>query len=430
MTSEVIRNYATAALEQLPTMDKLRALIKDAPAWKLGLGAGISYLALVRLLRYRRRDRIAKKYPYKTRADFSKMTADDAQAILRSVFECEFPFIGEKSLQFALFRTYGIPTISKLLVKTKQLSTKELAPRRLTDTAVLIAEFLGSPPSSERANTAIARMNYLHSLYQASGQISNEDMLYTLSLFAVEPVRWVNTFEWRELTPLEVCATGTFWKSVGDAMGISYEELPSYKRGWKDGIEWFEEVKVWALMYEQKVMLPTKDNHQTAVETTKMLLYDVPKPLHGIGENVVAALMDDRLREAMMYKMPPSWLQSCIHNALHIRKYIIRYLFLPRPQAMKMRVTSEKPNKYGKYNVMYYEVEPWYYPDNFTNRWLSLQTWVKWMRGLPIPGPQYKPEGYDVPNVGPKHLEGKGTAEMAQTKERLMASGRGGCPFA
>lgn len=103
MSSEAIRAYATAALEKLP-VEKLREIVKDAPVWKLGLGAGLSYLALVRLLRYRRQHAVARKYPYKTREDFAKMTANDAQAIMRSIFECEFPFIGEKALQFALFR--------------------------------------------------------------------------------------------------------------------------------------------------------------------------------------------------------------------------------------------------------------------------------------------------------------------------------------
>jgi hypothetical protein len=129
MTSEVLRSYAATALKKIPAIDRLQALVKDAPTWKLGLGAGLAYLALVRALRYRKRDSVARKYPYKTRKDFKNMTADDAQAIVRLVFETEFPFLAEKSLQFALFRTYGIPTISKLLNKTKQLSNPQFAPR-------------------------------------------------------------------------------------------------------------------------------------------------------------------------------------------------------------------------------------------------------------------------------------------------------------
>jgi len=106
MTSSTLGSYATTALEQIPNLnlERLRALVKDAPAWKLGLGAGLGYLALVRLLRYRKRNQIARKFPYKSRADFKNMTADEAQVIFKMVFETEFPFLAEKSLQFALFR--------------------------------------------------------------------------------------------------------------------------------------------------------------------------------------------------------------------------------------------------------------------------------------------------------------------------------------
>jgi hypothetical protein len=52
-------------------------------------------------------------------------------------------------------------------------------------------------------------MNYIHSQYQKAGKISNEDMLYTLSVFITEPIRWINDYEWRPMTDMEVCATST-----------------------------------------------------------------------------------------------------------------------------------------------------------------------------------------------------------------------------
>ena len=103
-------------------------------------------------------------------------------------------------------RTYGIPSISRLLVETKQFSDVEFAGRRTTDTGILIGEFLERHPTSERANSAIARMNYLHGMYQKAGKITNDDMLYTLSLFILEPERWIRMYEWRSLTPMEICA--------------------------------------------------------------------------------------------------------------------------------------------------------------------------------------------------------------------------------
>ena len=38
------------------------------------------------------------------------------------------------------------------------------------------------------------------------GFISNDDFLYTLGLFALEPIRWVERYEWRSLSLMEKCA--------------------------------------------------------------------------------------------------------------------------------------------------------------------------------------------------------------------------------
>ena len=70
------------------------------------------------------------------------------------------------------------------------------------------------------------------------GKIKDEDMLYTLSLFALEPIRWSRRFEWRVMSDLEVCAQGTLMKALGDAMDISYDPLPGCDEGWRDGIHW------------------------------------------------------------------------------------------------------------------------------------------------------------------------------------------------
>lgn len=49
-------------------------------------------------------------------------------------------------------------------------------------------------------------MNYLHGRYQKAGKISNDDMLYTLSLFVLEVERWTREYDWRPLTQMEICA--------------------------------------------------------------------------------------------------------------------------------------------------------------------------------------------------------------------------------
>lgn len=52
----------------------------------------------------------------------------------------------------------------------------------------------------DRREASINRLNELHGKYP----ISNEDYLYTLVLFVTEPIRWINSWEWRKLDIREV----------------------------------------------------------------------------------------------------------------------------------------------------------------------------------------------------------------------------------
>lgn len=63
-----------------------------------------TYLLLVHILRYSRRDAMLKKFGYTTRESLAKMTNTDAQAIMSNLGELEFPRFFKMSLQFALFK--------------------------------------------------------------------------------------------------------------------------------------------------------------------------------------------------------------------------------------------------------------------------------------------------------------------------------------
>ncbi len=162
-------------------------------------------------------------------------------------------------------------------------------------------------------------MNYIHSVYQNAGKISNEDLLYTLSLFALEPIRWIKLYEWRELIDLERAAIGTFWKGIGDEMGIDYSELRSAKDGWKDALHWLDDIYDWSQAYEERCMVPDINNKKTADETTKLLLFLVPYRFREAGTHCVSALMDDRLRVAMMF-VSIAIRSRAVINCLQVRK--------------------------------------------------------------------------------------------------------------
>lgn len=169
-------------------------------------------------------------------------------------------------------------------------------------------------------------MNYLHDRYRAAGRISDADMLYTLSLFALEPSRWTERYEWRGLTELERNATGVFFREMGKGMGISYETLEEAmgeggkggRKGWgKDGLEWMEALEKWSREYEREKMVYSESNQKLAKLTLELALFSVPGFLRGFMMGVIGAVLEPRLRVAMAYAQlsrPLSPLKTCPTN--------------------------------------------------------------------------------------------------------------------
>lgn len=105
---------------------------------------------------------------------------------------------------------------------------------------------------------AIARINYLHEPYIRSLQITNSQMIYTLSTCITEPIRFLGQFEWRKLSDMELAAHATFWKYIGEMMGADYTaELG--KKEWKDGIEFYQDMCRWAQKYEYANVRPLEE---------------------------------------------------------------------------------------------------------------------------------------------------------------------------
>jgi len=163
----------------------------------------------------------------------------------------------------------------------------------------MIGEFMINAPNSERAMNAIARMNFLHSKYREEGTISNEDLLYTLSVFVIEPPRFARLYEWRAMNEMEYCAYGVFWKAVGDAMGIQYKGLLTHDT-WRDGIEFADDITAWAKKYEADMMKPSVIANKPARALIPIITYWIPWFATSFAEEVVCILMGDRVREAFM----------------------------------------------------------------------------------------------------------------------------------
>ena len=87
---------------------------------------------------------------------------------------------------------------------------------------------------------------------------------------------------------------------MGDAMVIPYNELPSCKTGWRDGLHWLEEIKEWSLKYEEANMVPAATNQKLADSHMDILFFNLPSRFITIGQKIVAVFLGERLRRAMM----------------------------------------------------------------------------------------------------------------------------------
>ena len=277
--------------------------------------------------------------------------------------------VRERPATSALFVTYGHRDESEFSVKTTQLSTEKHVAKRYADTGVLLVDMYGAEPDSDRCIEAYARLNYLHGHYIKQGKISNDDLLYTLSLFLNQPVEWINKYEWRQLTDLEICAMGVFHKAMGDGMEISFEKLPSYSTGWKDGLHFYNELDTWAKEYEKNYMVPHQNNYDTAVQTRQLLISQYPPFMNRVLTKVVSAPLDERLREAIMFDKAPESYSSFFDGFMKLRRLYLRYFSLPRPDFMAKKMITKEPDAKGKRYYLIWDTSPVYVKPTLWNRW-------------------------------------------------------------
>ena len=97
----------------------------------------------------------------------------------------DFPWDINKALEFALLRTYAVPSISGLLARTGEFEQRTA--KRYDDTALLIREVLRNGLDSDNARRSFARINGMHGRFR----IAPEDFLYVLSTFVFSPIDWL-----------------------------------------------------------------------------------------------------------------------------------------------------------------------------------------------------------------------------------------------
>ena len=220
-----------------------------------------------------------------------------------------FPWDIERALEFALFRTYAVPSISGLLFKTGEFIRRPR--KRYDDTELILSEILENGFDSKRGQAALRRLNEMHGRFR----ISNADFLYVLSTFVFEPVRWIERFGWRRLTGSEKLAFFNYYRELGRRMSIAH--IPAN----------FEEFERYNLDYERRHFHYAPSNHRIGASTRDLLLgFYLPRQLFPLARPIAHALMDPPLLEAMGFPPPPCFLRRLATGALVLRARVVRWL--------------------------------------------------------------------------------------------------------
>lgn len=287
----------------------------------------LSYPILVKILRNRRSQKLQKSLGYDdntTAAEiYERISLSDAQAVMLNLSLLEFPKFFEVALQFALFRVCSTPSRAEFPMSTNSYRRTPFplslpsSPKLVSwQTRKTLRNATSTPPSSSLnslagrwtqsapllqspvspqsplflaaiSNTPIPGMNYLHSQHPSIRPI---DTLYTLLLFATQPIVFIELYEWRKPTVLEKAAMWKFWTEIGIRMNIPADTIP---KTWDEMREWSEE-------FERTDMVPSESNNIVGVQTVELLLYWMPQsPLRTFGKQCVYGILDKRLHTAM-----------------------------------------------------------------------------------------------------------------------------------
>lgn len=225
----------------------------------------------------------------------------DNQRIMHLSFGYEFPWDSVRALEVALYRTYCIPSISKLLDRTGEFYAH--AQRRYDDTAILVAEMCEWGYEEGRGREALDRMNWAHGHFT----IANDDFLYVLSTFIFEPIKWINAFGWRQLCAHERLGYYYFWREIGKRMGI--RDIPPT----------YQAFEAWTVAYERTNFRFADTNQRIGAATRDLFASWTPRVMAPFVRYGIYALLDDDMLMAFGFPKPLPLTRPMIRGALKMR---------------------------------------------------------------------------------------------------------------
>lgn len=256
----------------------------------------------------------------------------DAPEIYRISVSLEFPWDYTRALELALYRTYAVPSIGRLLARTAELT--EHTQKRYDDTVLLLDAIVEHGFAEERGRMAIRRINRMHRSYD----ISDDDMRYVLSTFVVVPKRWIDAYGWRRLSRHEIVAATEYYRTLGRHMGI-----PDIPRT-------YEEFEALLDAYEEAHFGWDEGARRVSDATLDLMASWYPRPMAPLLRSATLALLDEPLLRAFRYPKPKAATTTLVRRAVRARGRLVR-LLPPRRSPHFARQNREVKGYPGGYRV-------------------------------------------------------------------------------
>jgi Uncharacterized protein conserved in bacteria (DUF2236). len=246
----------------------------------------------------------------------------DFLEIFRLTVTYEFPWDVTRALELALYRTYAVPAIGRLLAGTGEMTGRPQ--KRYDDTALLLDAVVEHGFDSDTGRAAIRRINRMHRGYD----ISNDDMRYVLCTFVVIPKRWLDDFGWRRLSGHELRAFAAYYRTLGAHMGI------------KDVPRTYEDFERTLDAYEDEHFGWDEGARRVSDATLALMGSWYPRAVAPAVRKASLALLDDSLLSAFRYERPGRVTRGLVRGALRLRARAVR-LLPPRFSAHYARQNPE-----------------------------------------------------------------------------------------
>jgi hypothetical protein len=258
----------------------------------------------------------------------------DYHRIYQILVAHEFPWDFNQALSFALFRTFAVPSIGRLLYQTGEFT--ERTQKRYDDTGLILDGILEHGIKSTPGRAAVRRLNQMHGSYE----ISNDDMRYVLATFIVVPVRWLDDFGWRPLTSAERTASTNYYRELGRHMNI--KDIPAT----------YDEFAKFMDTYEER-NFGYDAGARSVSDATLDLMATFPPNRHApkaLVRRLAMTLMDTPLLEAFNYGSPSRLERAIGRGALRMRGRVIRHM-RPRMEPLFAREMANIRSYPGEYEI-------------------------------------------------------------------------------